>query len=65
MRTKIEIMKSFYDPKLDRVSDSGLSVYMIGLILEVFIDTRDILDNRLLEIDRDIDKILTALKDVK
>lgn len=41
MRTKQEIMHGFYNPKLDKASDSALSVYMVALLLEVHIDIRD------------------------
>ena len=62
MRTKDDIL---HDASQDIINPDyvGKEPYWLEYRkIEVLIDIRDSLDNRLLEIDRDIDKILDALK---
>ena len=62
MRTKDEIVGHLFDDA-KTAKELGTLEHLTDIsLLEVLIDIRDILDNRLLEINRDIDKILGILK---
>ncbi|MBA7603965.1 hypothetical protein ES703_11083 [subsurface metagenome] len=60
MRTKAQIMNSYLEEGKAVPSDGALSMLTVVNLLEVFIDIRDVLNERLLEIDRGIH----ALKDL-
>lgn len=62
MRTKTDIIGHLFEDAKTAEKLGTLEHLTDISLLEVFIDIRDILDNRLLEINRDIDKILGILK---
>jgi len=65
MRTKVNVMASLHEAAAAATDKSTISHLTDVSLLGVLIDIRDILDNRLLEIDRDIGKIVTTLMEVK
>jgi len=65
MRTKGVILKKYSKDLSEVRISTDINRVQSQALIELVIDIRDILDNRLLEIDRDIDKVLTALKEFK
>lgn len=65
MRTKDQIMAHLFDDLKTSVTLGEIKHVTDIPLLEALLDIRDILDNRLLEIDRDIDKILVTVKEGK
>ena len=62
MRTKDEIIGHLFDD-VKKAKELGTLEHLTDVsLLEVIIDIRNILEYRLLEIDRDLYKILDALK---
>lgn len=62
MRTKVEILRNAKTDIVNSKASFPTSYWLRYRELEVLCDIRDILDNRLLEIDRDIHKILDILR---
>jgi len=65
MRTKNEIIGHLFVDVKKGVELGSLAHLTDVPLLEVLIDIRDMLDNRLLEIDRDIANLLNAFKEAK
>lgn len=64
MRNKKEIMKEYLDEGKSMPSNGALSMLTVVNILEVLVDIRDILDERLLEIDKGLHELTTRIEAV-